>query len=87
MVVVEEAGSEASVWENRGLEEQLAQLLEEEARLGGRLICFPMSGGLFLIFFPYVRHLGQHSSGLRSVEAVKAHIYIAAMISNGRILR
>ena len=33
-VVKEEAGSEAS-WENREREEQLAQMAEEEARMGG----------------------------------------------------
>ena len=31
----EEAGSEASEWENREREEHLAQMAEEEARLGG----------------------------------------------------
>jgi len=53
----EEAGSEASEWENREYEEHLAQSTEGEANLGEeeRSICFPFSGGGFT-YFPFVNH-------------------------------
>ena len=49
----EEAGSEASERENRKREEQLAQMAEKEARLGGEELVvnlFSFGGGAFLSF-------------------------------------